>query len=168
MLTGDRRATAGLRYVAFDLLAERGDDLRARSWRERDERLRSLIPGSPLIRVIDSRPASECAHAAIVKLGFEGSVLKQTGSVYRSGRHACWRKLKARHTALATLLSAREAHDGRIFAVCDLNGRRVVAAARARTSELVGQIVQLVYSRVDADGTLREVRVTESATTENR
>jgi hypothetical protein len=28
--------------------------------------------------------------------------------------------------------------------------------------------VQLVYSRVDADGTLREVRVTESATTENR
>ena len=34
-----------------------------------------------------------------------------------------------------------------------------VAYARQALSELVGQLVELVYSRVDADGTLREARV---------
>jgi len=44
-------------------------------------------------------------------------------------------------------------------AVCDLDGRRVHTVAGPRTAERVGQVVELVYSRVDADGTLREARV---------
>jgi hypothetical protein len=43
--------------------------------------------------------------------------------------------------------------------VCDLDqGGRTVAAIASTTIE-VGERIQVVYSRVDADGTLREARV---------
>ena len=42
---------------------------------------------------------------------------------------------------------------------CELDGCGVHALARDRTAERIGQLVELVYSRVDADGSLREARV---------
>jgi hypothetical protein len=99
------------------------------------------------------------AHAAIVDLGFEGTVLKRPNSIYRPGRHRVWLKHKARHTADAVLLAARQDRDGHWHAVCDVGGRRVVALAGAGSTDLVGEPVSVVYSRVDADGGLREVRL---------
>lgn len=95
----------------------------------------------------------------MIELGFEGSVLKRPGSSYRGGRHRSWRKLKARHVAHGVLESVRVAHGGQVYAVCDVNGRHVAAVASASASELIGEAVELVYSRVDAEGALREVRL---------
>ena len=67
-------------------------------------------------------------------------------------------KPKQRLRAPAELRSLRQDRDGRWHALCD-DGRRVYAVAGASTAELVGQSVELLYSRVDADGTLREARV---------
>jgi hypothetical protein len=86
-------------------------------------------------------------------------MLKRVGSAYRPGRHRAWIKRKARFTASAALRSVRQGRDGRWHALCDLDGRRVHALAGTRTAERIGQLVELVYSRVDADGSLREARV---------
>ncbi len=108
VLRGDIAAAESLRFVGFDLLALAGEDLRGRQWRERDRRLAEALPVCGLVRRIESRPALPAAHAAIVELGFEGTVLKRPTSVYRPGRHGvgsstrpgtrptrcCWRPAK--------------------------------------------------------------------------
>ena len=159
VFTGKPTATDRLRFVAFDLLAVAGDDVRPCPWEERDERLREMLPVCERVRLAASQPATLAAHEAIVALGFEGTVLKRLGSAYRPGRHRAWIKRKARFTASAALCSVRQDRDGWWHALCDLDGRRVHALAGARTAERVGQLVELVYSRVDADGSLREARV---------
>ena len=159
VFTGQVAATERLRFVAFDVLAADGEDVRARSWEDRDARLRETLPVCDRIRLAESQPATLGAHEAIVALGFEGTVLKRLGSAYRPGRHRAWIKRKARFVARAELRSVRQDRDGCWHAVCDIDGHRVHALAGARTAERVGQLVELVYSRVDADGSLREARV---------
>jgi bifunctional non-homologous end joining protein LigD len=160
VFTNDMAAAARLRFVGFDVLRVAGEDLRARAWRERDERLRGALPVCDRVRAVSSQPASPNAHLAIVRLGFEGTVLKRPGSYYRSGRHAAWVKHKARHVAEGTLLGVRQGRDGEWRAVCEIEGRRVTVLAGAQTARLTGLPVELAYSRVDADGGLREARIT--------
>ena len=90
-------------------------------------------------------------------------MLKRLGSLYRPGRHRAWIKRKARFVARAELRSVHQDRDGCWHALCDLDGRAVHAIAGARTAERIGHIVELVYSRVDADGSLREARVAPAA-----
>jgi ATP-dependent DNA ligase len=159
VFTGQPAATDRLRFVAFDLLAVAGQDVRHRPWKERDVRLCEALPLCERIRLVVSQPASRAAHDAIVALGFEGTVLKRPGSTYRVGRHNAWIKHKAQFTTRAELRAVRQDRDGRWHAVCDIDGRRIRAVAGPRTADRVGQLVELAYSRVDADGTLREARV---------
>jgi bifunctional non-homologous end joining protein LigD len=163
VLTADPAATRRLRLVAFDVLRLAGEDLRMRPWRERDQSLRDALPVSDQVRVIASRPATPAAHEAIVSLGFEGTVLKRPGSAYRPGRHSVWVKHKARCSLSGVLVSVRQDRNGQWNAICDVGGRRVHAFAGAHAGELVGQVVQLMYSRVDADGGLREARIRTAA-----
>jgi hypothetical protein len=132
---------------------------RPRPWEERDARLRETLPVCDRIRLVASQPPTPAAHEAIVALGFEGTVLKRLGSVYRPGRHRTWIKRKALFTAHAELCSVHQDRDGRWHAHCKLEGRPVHALAGAGTAERTGQLVELIYSRVDADGSLRESRV---------
>jgi hypothetical protein len=94
-------------------------------------------------------------------VGFDllGTVLKRPSSVYRPGRHGVWLKHKARHTAEGVLLAVRQDRDGQWHGICDVGGRRVVALVGASSTDHVGELVSLIYSRVDADGGLREVLV---------
>jgi ATP-dependent DNA ligase len=157
-LRGDGGAAAQLRLVAFDVLELDGQDLRPRSWTERDSQLRIALPISDRVRLIQSQPATVEGHRAIVGLGFEGTVLKRSGSAYRPGRQSAWQKVKAHHRATVTLRSLAAGRDGKTYAVCDLEGRRIVALSGQHLASRVGGEVQLVYSRVDADGSLREAR----------
>ena len=159
VLSGHPAMAERLRFVAFDVLAVGGQDVRPWAWEERDARLREALPVCGRIRVIASQPATPTAHQAIIALGFEGTVLKRPGSAYRPGRGRAWLKRKARLTASAELCSVRQDRDGQWHALCELDGQRVHALAGARTAERIGQVVELVYSRVDADGSLREARV---------
>jgi ATP-dependent DNA ligase len=164
VFTGNATAADRLHFVGFDVLRLAGEDLQARQWRERDGQLRQALPICVRVRVISSQPASADAHAAIVRLGFEGTVLKRPASTYRAGRHASWVKHKARHAAAGTLLGVRQGRDGDWHAVCEVDGRPVTVLAGAQTAALVGQPVELAYSRVDADGGLREARITTATT----
>jgi bifunctional non-homologous end joining protein LigD len=161
-LRGDGAAAAQLRLVVFDVLELDGQDLRPRPWIERDSHLRSALPISDRVCVIQSQPATIEGHGAIVGLGFEGTVLKRSGSAYRPGRQSAWQKVKARHRATVTLRSLAAGWDGKIYAVCDLQGRRIVALSGQHLASRVGGEVELVYSRVDADGSLREARTSSA------
>ena len=159
VFNGHAAATRRLRFVAFDVLVAAGQDLRPCAWEERNARLRETLPVCDRIRLVASQPATLAAHEAIVGLGFEGTVLKRIGSAYRPGRHRTWIKQKARFAARAELRSVHQDRAGHWHALCELDGRRVHAIAGPRTDEWIGQLVELVYSRVDADGTLSEARV---------
>ena len=159
VLNGDGQAAGLLHYVAFDLQCRDGTDLRGEPWRVRHGHLGDVLPTGSRVRQVGSVPATWASHAAMIELGFEGSVLKRPGSSYRAGRHRSWRKLKARHVAHGVLEAVRVAHDGQVYAVCEVDGRRVAAVASASAGERIGEGVELVYSRVDAEGALREVRL---------
>ncbi len=118
---------------------------------------------SAFIRRIKTLPATEAAHDALLALGFEGSVLKRRGSRYRAGRSKAWVKYKARYSTQAVVLDVRQDRNGHWHAICDASGRRVAAVAGASAVDQIGQVVRLVYSRVDADGGLREARLANVA-----
>ena len=158
-LQADAAAARMLNVVAFDLLELGGDDLRALSWVKRTALLREAFPAGDRLRLIQTRPASRAAHDQLVAIGFEGSVLKRPGSAYRPGRQTTWRKYKASHRATATLRDVRLGRDGHTYAICELDGRRVTTLGSPPLAELIGQRVELAYSRIDADGSLREVRI---------
>jgi ATP-dependent DNA ligase len=121
------------------------------------------MPATARLRFTQNQRATLAAHQALVARGFEGSVLKRPNSLYRPGRQRTWRKHIARRRLPATLIDRRTARDGRTYAVCDLDqGGRTVAAIASTTIE-VGERIHVVYSRVDADGTLREARVATPA-----
>jgi hypothetical protein len=158
VFNADLEAIGRLRFVAFDLLTIAGQDVRSTPWVERDERLRASLPTCETIRLVESQPASKAAHDAIVNLGFEGTVLKRRRSLYRAGRQSAWQKHKARHIADGMLLGLREDRDGRRWAICEVDGDRVMTSANGLPPDVIGQPVLVVYSRVDADGGLREAR----------
>jgi ATP-dependent DNA ligase len=158
-LQGDAAVAPKLHLVAFDVLELAGEDVRPLPWVKRAELLRESFPIGDRLRLVHTQPASRTAHEKLVALGFEGSVLKRPGSSYRPGRQTTWRKYKATHRATATLCAVRPGRDGDTYALCDLGGRRVTTPGSARLGALIGQQVELAYSRVDADGSLREVRI---------
>ncbi|WP_254608899.1 non-homologous end-joining DNA ligase [Burkholderia contaminans] len=93
----DRRRTAGISLVVFDLMWLDDDDLRPRPWRERRERLGAIIDeicGSDVrfSEAIDADP--DAMLAAACELGLEGIIGKQIDAPYRSGRSDRWIKLK--------------------------------------------------------------------------
>jgi hypothetical protein len=57
------------------------------------------------------------------------------------------------------LRAVRLGRDGHTYAIPDLSGRRVTTIGSPRLAALIGQQVELAYSRIDADGSLREVRI---------
>lgn len=159
VFAADAAAAARLHFVAFDILRHADEDLRPLPWRARDVRLRDVLPAGDRLRPISTQPATPEAHAAIVALGFEGSVLKRPRSTYRAGRHASWVKHKARCSIPGTLLAVYQDRDGTWQATCEVDGHRVRALAGARAPTQVDSAVEGIYSRVDADGGLREARI---------
>ncbi|MFZ0088143.1 MAG: hypothetical protein WAL63_01460 [Solirubrobacteraceae bacterium] len=158
-LQADTAAASKLHVVAFDLLDLAGENVRSLPWVRRTELLREAFPAGERLRLIQTRPASLAAHDQLVALGFEGSVLKRPGSTYRPGRQTTWRKYKASHRATATLRDVRLGRDGHTYAISDLDGGRVTTLGSPRLAALIGHQVELAYSRIDADGSLREVRI---------
>ena len=164
VLHGDRVAARRLHYVAFDLLELDGRNTRSLSLTERQALLAGALPRAPRLRVSAGEPAARPRHDAIVALGFEGTVLKRPRSTYRPGRQRTWRKYKARHHTAATVLRTVTARDGRRYAVCELGDGQTVTAAVLGASARDGALVDVMYSRVDANGALREARLVTRTT----
>ncbi|HWF00280.1 MAG TPA: DNA ligase D [Caulobacteraceae bacterium] len=92
------RRTDALVYFAFDLLFERGEDLRGLSLAERKARLlQALVKAAPQIRYVDHFvTAGEAVLESACRMQLEGIISKQIESVYVSGRSETWVKSKCR------------------------------------------------------------------------
>ncbi|WP_424211787.1 DNA ligase [Streptomyces sp. BI20] len=102
------RAGVPVSYVAFDLLAVPGRDLRGLPLRVRWELLGVALAGigAPVERVTVTRDR-EVARGwfrDLRKAGVEGIVAKDLGSTYRSGHTWAWRKVRHADTEDAELL----------------------------------------------------------------
>jgi ATP-dependent DNA ligase len=160
---GDRDAIDRLHYIAFDVLAAGdGGDIRAWPWLKRTAVLAEQFPADHRLRVMSALPAEPDTHARLVSIGFEGSVLKRENSSYRVGRFRSWRKLKARHTIGATIRRLDRDRDGRLFARCVLADGRACSASVPGAAEPTCDQTTIIYSRVDANGSLREPRLAAS------
>jgi len=107
-------------FLAYDLLRERGSDLRAAPLAERRARLDALVAATPLRAAPVLAPASwaDCAalRAAARQRGYEGLMLKQRTSRYGSGRtrsEGTWWKWKVDALAVDAVLVYAQAGHGR-------------------------------------------------------
>ncbi|MDN8114911.1 non-homologous end-joining DNA ligase [Burkholderia vietnamiensis] len=93
----DRRRTAGISLVVFDLMWLDDADLRPLPWRDRRTALSAIVgdilgPAVRFSEAIDAAPDAMLASAC--ELGLEGIIGKQIDAPYRSGRSDRWIKLK--------------------------------------------------------------------------
>ena len=88
---------ADIVYFVFDAPFLAGQDLRRLPLAERKRRLKKALKSSPAVRFsedLEGNAAEVLEHAC--KLGLEGLIGKDAGSVYVSGRARSWIKLKCR------------------------------------------------------------------------
>jgi len=85
-------------FVAFDLLAIAGVDLRTQRWATRRARLEQLAANwTPPLQLTpvtyDLNEAQEWLEVLPAALGVEGLVMKPTGARYVGGRRSSWAKI---------------------------------------------------------------------------
>jgi bifunctional non-homologous end joining protein LigD len=99
-LTESTSVSAGGRvaFIAFDILRDRDEDLRALPLTARRARLERVFrnPGSPILRLSEVVPADGRAlYRRAVDHGWEGLIAKCVDSVYHTGKRTSdWRKVK--------------------------------------------------------------------------
>ncbi|MEU8616989.1 DNA ligase [Streptomyces sp. NPDC048623] len=102
------RAGVPVSYIAFDLLALPGHDLRTRPLRERWELLGAALAGigPPLQRVLATEDEATARDwfDALRDTGVEGVVAKAWNSAYRPGGTWAWRKVRHSDTVDAELI----------------------------------------------------------------
>lgn len=104
------RAAAGVTvsFVAFDLLARNGADIRHKPLAERWSRLLETLDGAPPqlqpVRSTLDRAEAESWFEALAAIGVEGVVAKDLGSPYRAGRGNGWMKIRHAETEDADLV----------------------------------------------------------------
>ena len=83
-------------YIAFDLLAFDGDDVRDLPLAKRKETLKELLEGAPenLQYSVHVRGNGEASFRAACEQHLEGVVGKRADSIYRGARNGDWIKLK--------------------------------------------------------------------------
>ncbi|MFB9603515.1 DNA ligase [Streptomyces roseofulvus] len=95
-------------YIAFDLLAVPGRDVRALPLRDRWELLGTALreAGPPVQRVLatDDEETARAWFRDLREAGVEGVVAKAMGSAYRSGATWAWRKVRHSETVDAELI----------------------------------------------------------------
>jgi bifunctional non-homologous end joining protein LigD len=95
---GGREGTEPVAFVAFDVLRDGEQDVRALPLTARRARLERIFgnTGTPRLRLSDFRPGDGRAlYRDVLARGWEGLVAKQLDSPYQSGRRSsAWRKIK--------------------------------------------------------------------------
>jgi DNA ligase-1 len=163
--------------VAYDLLEQAGEDLRALALAERRARLSALLAATPSAGRLILSPTVEAGDWAAMaearerarELGAEGLMLKRLGSGYGVGRRrGDWWKWKVEPYAVDAVLMYAQAGSGRraglftdyTFGVWD--GERLVAFAKAYSGLTDGEIRQvdafIRRNTVEKHGPVRVVR----------
>ncbi|MEV0287944.1 ATP-dependent DNA ligase [Kribbella sp. NPDC050820] len=138
-----RAAELPATYVAFDLLAANGVDLRTQRWTVRRQRLEQLAAWAPPLQLTpvtsDPAEAREWYDVLPAAMGIEGLVAKGAATRYTPGRRDAWAKIKHRET--------REVLVGGVLG--PITRPEVVIAGLYRDGELVivGRTVPLSWAQ---------------------
>src|SRR3954453_6524260 len=128
--------SANLAFYAFDLLVDRGEDIRKRPNLERKERLAALLEGvSPPILYGDHVVGrGEDMFDAVCKQGGEGIISKKAGATYSGTRTRNWLKIKCIQRQEFVIVGWSESDKRRGF-------RSLLLASRdGRTLTYVGKV----------------------------
>ncbi|WP_242587071.1 DNA ligase [Streptomyces sp. MST-110588] len=143
------RSGVPVSYVAFDVLAVPGEDVRPRTLGERWELLGVVLRdvGPPLQRVLATQDEETARvwYRDMRAVGVEGIVAKALSSTYRGGATWAWRKVRHSDTRDGTLLGVfgpAERPYGLLVALPD--GRTVTTSPRLTPmqSRQVGELVR--------------------------
>jgi DNA ligase-1 len=117
-----------VRFIAFDLLWNDGQDLLQKSLRERRSLLENSALGTPhpvlhAIQLRHTEPSAEAVHAAFKQAradGHEGLIAKDPDSAYSPGRRGKgWLKLKTSSTLDCVVVAAEQGHGKRAEVLSD-------------------------------------------------
>lgn len=99
--SNSRSAAGRVAFIAFDVLRDASDDLRALPWSARRARLERIFgnTGSPILRLSEVAAGDGRAlYKEALKRGWEGLIAKGASSLYHTGKRTRdWRKLKLVH-----------------------------------------------------------------------
>ncbi len=161
---GRKRPGARLRaelpgvFLAFDLLEEEGEDVRAKPFAERRARLERLLAKLPSAGAIEiseqlsgnSLTAWHTARAAARERGVEGLMLKRLDAPYQGGRPRgpFWKWKLAARTIDAVLIQAQRGHGRRadLYSDCTFGvwrGDELVPVAKAYSGLADAELVEL-------------------------
>src|SRR5438477_5923307 len=118
---------ANLAFYAFDLLVDRGEDIKRLPTIERKQRLAALLKGVPAPILFGDHVIGrgEDLFREICKQGGEGIIAKKAGSPYRHGRTRDWLKIKCVQRQEFVIVGWSESDKRRGF-------RSLLLAAKAR------------------------------------
>jgi len=127
---------ANLAFYAFDLLIDRGEDIRALPNIERKERLAALLKGvaPPILYGDHVIGKGEALFEAVCKQKGEGIISKKASAPYRGARSRCWLKVKCIQRQELVIVGWAESDKRRGF-------RSLLLAARdGKTLSYVGKV----------------------------
>jgi bifunctional non-homologous end joining protein LigD len=127
---------ANLAFYAFDLLIDRGEDIRALPNIERKERLAALLKGvaPPILYGDHVIGKGEALFDAVCKQKGEGIISKKASAPYRGTRSRCWLKVKCIQRQEFVIIGWAESDKRRGF-------RSLLLAARdGKTLSYVGKV----------------------------
>jgi len=133
------RTSANIVYFVFDLLAQDGENLRARPLEERKARLAELVAQAPgVIRYSDHVIGGGARFfEAACRSGLEGIVSKRRDQPYLPGRGPAWRKVKCLQRQELVIGGFTESEGSRTgfgaLLVGYYDGRRLVYAGKVGT-----------------------------------
>ncbi|WP_327374171.1 DNA ligase [Streptomyces sp. NBC_01216] len=150
---GDRaRLGVPVSYIAFDLLALPGRDVRPLPLRERWDLLGSALADAapPLQRVLatEDEDTARDWFRDLRPVGVEGLVAKALDSAYRPGATWSWRKIRHADTLDGALLGVFGPADRPRALLVRLPDGRAVATSPRLTPPQSRQVAELVHSRL--------------------
>lgn len=130
-------------FKPFDVLYDRGVDVRELQYEERRLRLEKMVVGVP-----PSSSDLSFMWAFVQANELEGLVLKRPGSAYRSGRQKSWVKVKATKRISAIVCGVSEGKTGRAIGslrIClwDGNSRQMVGIGNVGSGLSEADLVML-------------------------
>ncbi|MFI8827786.1 DNA ligase [Streptomyces sp. NPDC053431] len=148
------RAGIPVSYIAFDLLALPGRDLRGRPLHERWDLLGAALDGTgpPLQRVLatDDEETAREWFVALREAGVEGVVAKSWNSTYRPGHTWSWRKIRHADTEDALLVGVFGPPDRPHAVLVRLPDGRTLRTAPRLTGPQAREVAELAAGRLDA------------------
>jgi bifunctional non-homologous end joining protein LigD len=171
---GAARKSGNLVYVAFDVLAFDGLDIRALPLSDRRSALERILTPSARVRLTPQMESSEASYNELLAQGFEGAIIKRLSAPYASGKRGKgWQKVKPVDEMDCVIMGFKPGENGfsgMIGAIefgqyqngtltyrgrCSGMDMKVRKAMSADEQSYIGKVISLAYGEIMPSGAPR-------------